>query len=403
MLARAQGGKIEKLREIAVPHSLGHFYAAITQHLGFRPFFDEWKVMGLSAYGTDARLAEMRELVTLGGGYLFELDLSYFRFHLRGQREWLSEKFRRQFGPARLPGVPPSQADFDLAYAAQRVLEESGLHLARLLRELSGESRLCVAGGVALNCLMNRRLVSDSGFGEVFFMPIAGDGGTPWGAALYSYHHSEGGSDRYPLRDLYLGPDYSDAEIEAALKGLPYRRSANVAADAAKHLAEGKIVGWFQGRMEAGPRALGNRSILADPTRSDMKDRLNARVKRREGFRPFAPAVPVEECARYFELPKGLESPYMMLIGNVRDDMRSRLPAITHADGTARVQTVRREQNPRFYELLEEFGKRKGVPVLLNTSFNENEPIVCTPRDAVDCSQRAGMDVLAIGDYLVEK
>jgi carbamoyltransferase len=405
MLARARGGRIEKLREIPVPHSLGHFYGAITGHLGFKPFFDEWKVMGMSAYGRPTRVEEMRELIRLDSRDLFELDLSYFRFHTRGQSAWLSEKFYRQFGPPRRAGSEPTQEDYDLAYAAQKVVEEAGLHLARTLREWTGEKRLCVAGGVALNCLMNRRLVGESGFEEFFFQPIAGDGGASLGAALYTYHHVRGGQDRHRLRDVYFGPEFSGAELEAALKakGVPYRRSENVVAETAAHLAAGKIVGWFQGRMEAGPRALGNRSILVDPTRPDMKDRLNARVKRREGFRPFAPAVPLEHCAEIFDLPRNVPSPHMMLIGDVRLPYQPRLPAITHADGTARVQSVAREDNPRFHALLTEFGRVKGVPVILNTSFNENEPIVCGPAEAIDCFLRTGLDILVLGDFIAER
>lgn len=282
---------------------------------------------------------------------------------------------------------------------------DAGVALARHLRNLTGERFLGVSGGVALNCLMNRRLVAESGFEEIFFQPAAGDGGACIGAALYAYHDLFRGEDRRTLRDLYLGPDYSDDALEAALRAklLSYRRSVDIVAEVAERLAAGKIVGWFQGRMEAGPRALGNRSILVDPSRAEMKDRLNALVKKREAFRPFAPAVPADRRAEFFDLPAGVESPFMMLIADVRPEMRDRLPAITHVDGTARVQTVSEKENPRFLALLRKFGELRGIPVLLNTSFNVNEPIVCRPEEAIDCYLNAGIDVLAVGEFLVER
>lgn len=405
MFARGEGARIRKLREVSVPHSLGHFYASLTHYLGFVPFHDEWKVMGMSAYGTPRYVKDFEELVHAGEDGTFRLNLEYFRFHTHGQSAWLSPAFFGRFGPERGKGKPWDQDDYDIAFALQRTLEKVGVALARRLRELTGLSNLCVAGGVALNCLMNRAIVERSGFDGFFFQPIANDAGTSWGAALYAYYQGRESAPRERLENLYYGPEFSAAEIEEALReaGVPFSRSPDICREAAVRIAEGKIVGWFQGRMECGPRALGNRSIVADPTRPEMKDRLNSMVKRREGFRPFAPSVLAERQKEFFSLPGGLDSPYMMLIGDVRAEVRGRIPAVTHADGTARVQTVTEQANPKFHRLIKEFDRIKGVPLVLNTSFNENEPIVCTPRDAISCFLRSGFDVLAIGDFLVEE
>lgn len=405
MLSRGAGTKIEKILEIPVPHSLGHFYAAITHYLGFAPFNEEWKVMGMSAYGGDRYVNAFSDLVTLDEKGLYQLNLEFFQFHTHGQSAWLSKKFLGRFGPPRGRGKEYGQDDYDLAFALQRTIERVGVSLARRLRELTGSKNLCLAGGVALNCLMNREIVARSGFERFFFQPVANDAGAALGAALYTFFQPRENAPREALASLYYGPDFSAAEIEAALvsAGVKFSKPQDIFSETAHRIAQGRIVGWFQGRMESGPRALGNRSIVVDPTRAEMKNRLNAQVKRREGFRPFAPSVLAEKCADYFELPREVDSPYMMLIGNVRGEMRSRIPAVTHADGTARVQTVSAATNPRYWRLIREFEKISGVPVLLNTSFNENEPIVCTPADAIRCFLRTKIEVLAIGDYLAEK
>jgi len=405
MFSRGRGNRLEKLREIKVPHSLGHLYAAVTDHLGFRPFFDEWKVMGMSAYGKDSYVQAFSDLVQLLDDGTYRLNLDFFRFHTHGQRAWLSEKFTRVFGPRRNYRDPYDQRHFDLAFALQAVVEKVGVHLARGLQQLTGSDYLCLTGGVALNCLMNKRILEETGFKDYFIQPIANDAGTSLGSAWYHYHHILDRTRIHRLSSVYLGPEYSNQQIEDVLKkkNVSYYRSDRVAAEAARFIAAGKIVGWFQGRMEAGPRALGNRSITVDPTDGDMKERLNSRVKKREFFRPFAPSVLEEKAADYFALPKGKDSPHMILIGDVREDKQDLIPAVTHADRTARVHTVSRASNPRYWELIAEFEKIKGVPVLLNTSFNENEPIVCTPENAVDCFMRTEFDVLAIGDFIVQK
>ncbi|MDP2652785.1 MAG: carbamoyltransferase C-terminal domain-containing protein [Candidatus Omnitrophota bacterium] len=405
MMSVGQGTKIEKLKEIKVPHSLGHFYAAITDHLGFRPFHDEWKVMGMSAYGKDTYVRDFEDMIrfTDDGGY--RLNLRYFQFHTHGQRKWMSDAFLRKFGPKRAEKAEYEQRHFDIAFALQAVIEKTGVSLARHLRAITGLPNLCMTGGVVLNCLMNKRVVEQSGFENYFFQPVANDAGTSLGSALYQYHHVLGNPRAFEFESVYWGVGFENKDIEPALqaKGLRYRKSDNIARDTARQIADGKIVGWFQGRMESGPRALGNRSITVSPLDAGMKDRLNERVKKREFFRPFAPSVLEEKAGEYFVMPKGQSSPYMILIGDVREDKKSVIPAVTHADGTARVHTVSKGSNPRYWELITEFEKITGVPVLVNTSFNENEPIVCTPEHAVNCFLRTDFDALAIGDYLVLK
>lgn len=402
LLSAGSGKDIRKIREIEVPHSLGHLYAAVTDYLGFRPFHDEWKVMGMSAYGTDAYLPRFKRLVKLSPkGY--ELNLDHFSFHTHGRNKWLSEAFWKEFGPPEKKSDGSfSQRAADIAFALQRTVEEAGVHLANRLYEATGLNNLCVTGGVALNCLMNKVIVEQSPFKNFFIQPIANDAGTSLGAALYLYHRHLRGERGFVFNHAQWGPDFSGDEIESALRkgGVNYRRSSNIAAESAGEIANGKIVGWFQGRMECGPRALGGRSIVADPTRPEMKDRLNAGIKRRELFRPFAPAVLEEKVDEYFIMPKSQRSPYMVLAGKVREEKAAAIPAVVHVDGTARVQTVNRSGNPLYWELIHEFEKIKGVPVLLNTSFNENEPIVCSPEEAVACFLRARLDVLAIGEFI---
>lgn len=405
MLSYGRGNDIKKIREIKVPHSLGHLYASITDYLGFKPFFDEWKVMGMSAYGKPTFVKDFDEIVQLHSDGSYRLNLDYFSFQTHGGYRWLSEKFLKKFGPAIPKGENFSQRAADIAFALQKIVEKTGVHLARGLYEITGSKNLCLTGGVALNCLMNKRILEETPFENVFIQPIANDAGTSLGAALYQYHQISGGKREFIFDHVYWGPEFSNEEIEPVLKarGVNYRKSDDICRDTARQIADGKIVGWFQGRMECGPRALGNRSITVDPTRSEMKDKLNARVKRREGFRPFAPSILAEKVDDYFVMPKGQPSPYMILIADVRPEKKNVIPAVTHADGTARVHTVSKDVNPRYWRLIQEFEKITGVPILLNTSFNENEPVVCRPEEAVDCFLRTEFDALSIGDFLVIK
>ncbi len=394
---------ISKILEVKVPHSLGHLYATITDHLGFKAFFDEWKVMGMSAYGKDTYTSVFNDMVHLTKDGAFKLNLKYFEFHVKGKHQWGSKVLADALGPKRLDTDDYDQRHFDIAYGLQKIVEKTGVHLANSLYQKTKLPRLCLTGGVALNCLMNKRIVEETPFKDFFIQPIANDAGTSLGSALYFYHHVLGNKQRYPFDNIYLGPEFSNNEIEAILKskGVCYQESHDIARDVARCVADGKVVGWFQGRMEAGPRALGNRSIIADPRSVTIKDRLNARVKRREFFRPFAPSILEEYESEYFRMPKGQKSPHMILVGDVHSNKRSIIPGVTHCDGTARVHTVSKRSNLKYWQLIDEFRKITGVPVLINTSFNENEPIVCTPVEAIDCYLRTDIDALAIGDFLI--
>lgn len=400
---RGQGTRIEPLHAFKLPHSIGHFYSAITAHLGFVPFKDEWKVMGLSAYGTKRFVESFRRLYRLDQNG-FRLNLDYFSFHVRGTSRWLTDRFRSEFSPEGSSPETIFAYRADLAYAAQKVVEEAGLELARELRRRTGSKNLCVAGGVALNCLMNKRILEESGFSNVFFQPVANDAGASLGSALYYSHHILGQPRSEPLRHLFLGPEFSEMEITSVLasRGFQAKRWKDLT-QVADLLWEGKVLGWFQGAMEAGPRALGHRSILADPGAPGMKDRINRIIKKRENFRPFAPATLRESAEKYFTLPKQVESPYMILVGEIREEWREKVPAVVHVDGTCRVQTVRSDVDPLFHGLIQAFGQLSGYEILLNTSFNENEPIVCRPEEAIDCFLRTPMDALVLGPFLLEK
>jgi carbamoyltransferase len=379
------------------PHSLGKVYAAVTQHLGFRPDADEGKTMGLASYGRPALRDAFRELVRPHEKRLYEVDLDAFAYPW-GATRMGGAPFAARFGPPRVPEGPIETRDEDLAYAAQAVLEETVLGVARRLREQTGASHLGLAGGLFLNCILNGRLAREAGFDSLFIFPAAGDAGAAAGAAAWV-----AGMERRPLTHAFLGDPCDEAAVDAALSDRPHRVAPDPAATAAEALAAGRIVGWFDGRMEFGPRALGARSILADPREKSIKDRLNAEVKFREAFRPFAPAVLEEAAGEWFDDAR--PSPFMLLAFAARDRAREKIPGVVHVDGSARVQTVGKTDGPpRFRRLLEAFGERTGVPVVLNTSFNvRGEPIVRTPDEALACFDRTGMDLLVLGDRVVEK
>lgn len=419
MWGTGRGSRLRFDGEVKFPHSLGLFYLGFTQYLGFTRYGDEYKVMGLSSYGEPAELEAMREVVRVPDPrqpMRFELDMSFFR-HLREIQPftWRSgtphqtpiwdEGMIGRFGPARRPEEPIEERHHDVAASMQRRTEEVVLGFLAELHRRTGREALCLAGGVALNCVANGMIRQETGFRDVFVQPAAHDGGTSYGAAAYVHHHVLGGARRYVMDHAYLGPSFDEAECRRALRAggvaferLPQARLVERTADA---LAQGKVVGWFQGRMEFGPRALGNRSILADPRRADMKDVLNARVKHREPFRPFAPSILEHATAAWFEQSE--PSPFMLMSYRVRKDRLEEIPAPTHVDGTGRLQTVSRAQNPRYFALLEAFERLTGVPVLLNTSFNDNEPICCTPEEAVATFARTRMDVLVLGNLYAEK
>jgi carbamoyltransferase len=417
MWADCRGGDIKILRRALWPHSAGVFYTAVTQFCGFSRFGEEYKVMGLSAYGVPRYLPLMRKMVryTRTGG--LKLDLDYFIHH---RSEVSHEKFEggeivvptlysdklvRELGPARERGAPLTDRERDLAASMQVRYEEVFLEMVDHLVAQTGSRRIALAGGCALNSVANGRMITEGHVDEAYFQPAASDDGTAAGAALQVMWREYHKRPTRPLRAAYLGTDWTDAQIEADLTaaGHPFQRMTrgDLVGTVAEALAGGQIVGWFQGREEWGPRALGNRSILAHPGWPDMKAILNARIKNREPFRPFAPIVPLEHLERYFQGSHPV--PFMIMVYRVRPEMRPKLSAITHEDATARVQTIAKDENPLTHELMLAFEKRTGISVLLNTSFNENEPIVHTPRQAVDCFLRTKMDALAIGSYWLTK
>ncbi|MEO7837504.1 MAG: carbamoyltransferase C-terminal domain-containing protein, partial [Acidimicrobiales bacterium] len=382
--------------------SLGEVYTALTWYLGFRPNADEGKVMGLAPYGSSRLAAELRDLVDLRPDGLFRVNLDWFGY----QREsrLLAPRFLERFGPARVPESEITAHHQDMAYAVQHLIEEAALHVARGLQRATGAANLCVAGGVALNSVMNTRLLREAGFEHVFVQPAASDAGNALGAALWVWHQELGHPRGWRMDHAFLGATFDAREQAEALsaRGLRFEEVRDPAAVAAQLLADGKVVGWFQGRAEIGPRALGARSILADPRRAAMKDVVNARIKRREGFRPFAPSVLHERGAEYFE--SYYPTPFMLHVQTVRKEKRDVIPAVTHVDGTGRLQSVTADFNPAFHRLIEEFDRLTGVPVVLNTSFNlRGEPMVHRPAEAVEDYLKSEMDALLLGPYLAEK
>ncbi len=401
-----RGTNIEMRREMRFPHSIGLLFSAVTAYLGFRVNDAEWKVMGLAPYGRPRYANLFKELVDLCDDGSFRLNMKYFSFtHSTGRT--FNRRWERLFGrPARGRGEPLDEFHADVAASGQQLVEEMMVRLARHVQQQTRLPHLCLAGGVALNCVANWRMLQECGFRDVFIQPAAGDSGGALGAACLVTHAVLGQPRRYVMRSALLGPAFSNEEIETVLRARQARyeplSDEQIVERTASLLAEGKVVGWFQGRMEYGPRALGARSLLADPRNPQMKDTINSKVKFREAFRPFAPAVLREAAAEYFEMPPDLEMPFMLLTPPVRTEKRSIIPAVTHADGSARVQTVDRETAPLFHALISTFGRQTGVPVLINTSFNvRGEPIVCTPEDAYNTFIHTGIDALVMGRFLL--
>jgi len=416
MMARCEGNQIEVLDRVYLPHSLGSFYTMICEFIGYSKYGDEGKVMGLAPYGKPTYLEQVRSLVkTVGAG--FELDLGYFKPLGSNQgmqvlpdgtvrlARHFSDRMEKLFGAPRELNAEITQRDMDLAYAMQQRFEEIVFHLLNQLHARVPCEDLAMAGGCALNSVTNGKVFDQTPFRQTYIQPAAGDEGLAIGAALHTYHAVLNQPNRHELKNSYLGPEYSESRIETAMKavGLKYQRyEREPLLDAvAGYIAEGNVVGWFQGRMEWGPRALGNRSIVAHPGLPDMKDVLNARIKRREWFRPFAPSILVEHQHEYFEHDH--PSPFMLHVYKIRAEKRAELCAVNHVDDTGRLQTVARDENPLYYDLIRAFQRRTGIPVILNTSFNENEPIVCKPEEAIDCFRRTRMDVLAIGPFVALK
>ncbi|MCZ6634348.1 MAG: hypothetical protein O7G87_13160 [bacterium] len=430
-----KGLDVSIYKEIRFPHSLGLLYSAFTAFLGFQVNEGEYKVMGMAPYGEPKYVDKVWKLVQVFDDGSFGLDMDYFCFHHSTSRTF-NRKFEALFGDPRSPetkfftaatdypsyfGDKPgnyqalckeNQHYADLAASIQKVTEEVLIKMARAARQATGLDALCIAGGVGLNSVANTRILQETGFDRLYIQPAAGDGGGALGAALYVYHTMLGKPRKLVMKHAYWGQAYGDDEVEAFLEreNISYEHVSdpgdvlNRTVDA---LTESKVIGWFQGRFEWGPRALGNRSILANPARADMKDIVNTKIKFREPYRPFAPSVLVEKAEEYFELSdpaKHDPARFMLLVSPVREDKRDVIPAVTHVDGTGRLQTVFEETNPLYYKLIQRLGEATGVPVILNTSFNlRGEPIVSTPEDAYLTFSRSEMDMLVMGQYLVYK
>jgi carbamoyltransferase len=416
MMARCEGNDIEVLDRVFLPHSLGSVYTMICEFIGYTKYGDEGKVMGLAPYGGDRYSEQIGKVVAAKNGG-FHLDLGYFKPLGSNQgmqilpdgtvrlARHFSERMERLFGEPRRPYSEITRREMDLAYALQHRFEEVFFHLLNHLHRRVPCDDLAMAGGCALNSVANGKIFDRTPFRRTYIQPAAGDEGLAIGAALHTYHSVLKQPRRHALKNAYLGPDFSEPQIESSLRkaNLDYKKLEHAALidSTAEQIAAGKVVGWFQGRMEWGPRALGNRSIVAHPGLPNMKDVLNARIKHREWFRPFAPSILAEYQHEYFEHDH--PSPFMLHVYKIRPEKRKLLCAVNHVDDTGRLQTVTREGNPMYYDLISAFQRKTGIPVILNTSFNENEPIVCTPQEAIDCFQRTRMDVLAIGPFLVMK
>jgi carbamoyltransferase len=430
-----KGTELRLLKEIRFPHSLGLLYSAFTAFLGFEVNEGEYKVMGMAPFGTPRYAEKVWKLVKVSDDGSFELDLDYFAFHYASDRTFTS-KFEALFGPPRDPkahfftqasgypsyfGAKPencvelasrNQYYADVAASIQLVTEDILLKMARQAYKETGLRRLCLAGGVALNSVANGRLLREGPFEALYVQPAAGDGGGALGAALYAYHTVLGQPRRFVMEHAYWGEAHGPHRIESFLAehGIGHQKfedEEQLIQAVVDRLVSGKVIGWVQGRFEWGPRALGHRSILADPRRADMKDLVNVKIKFREPFRPFAPSVVAEHAEEYFVLPNAAQhypARFMLYVVEVQEDKRAMIPAVTHVDGTGRLQIVREEDNPRYYQLINTFGEATGVPVLLNTSFNlKGEPIVNTPEEAFQTFSNSGMDGLVLGDYLIEK
>ncbi|HYM17514.1 MAG TPA: carbamoyltransferase C-terminal domain-containing protein, partial [Micropepsaceae bacterium] len=416
-------GTIEVSGRVHFPHSLGVFYQALTQYLGFPYYGDEYKVMGLAPYGKPTQIDKMRRIVRLKPGGAFELDLGYFRHHKEEvPYQWadgspevgdlFSSALEDLLGPRRGPSDPLEENHRDIARSVQAMYEEAFFHLVGLLQKSTGLTDIALAGGCAANSVANGKVRRLTPFKRVYVQSAAGDAGGAIGAA-YAVWQQQGGKRSFVMDHAYWGPQFSNGEIasliarrrqeieSAGCKLESIAEEGELCRRTAAAIADGSVVGWFQGRMEWGPRALGNRSIVCDPRRADMKAILNAKIKRRESFRPFAPSVLDSAVGGWFEEEDAV--PFMMQVFQIREEKRAAIPAVTHVDGSGRLQTVSRESNPRYYRLIESFRDLTGVPMVLNTSFNENEPVVCEPEQALDCFLRTKMDVLVLGETLIAR
>lgn len=418
MAAKCEGNQIHILDRVHLPHSLGFFYTALCQFIGFDNFGEEYKVMGLAPYGEDKFYSVMQKIIQIEQNGWFKLNSAYFGMHDGGESGALDEnqniimgrlytdKLIKLLGKPRKREEPLDQRVKDISKSCQNRFEEIALHCINRLHKMVPVDNLAMAGGCALNGVMNARILRDTAFNNQYLQCASSDDGTCIGAAYYCWHMVLGQKERFHMTHGYWGPEYSEElykkTAEESGKIVHHFENVEALLDAvANYLVNGMVVGWYQGKSEWGPRALGNRSILANPTLPTMKDTINAKIKRRESFRPFAPSV-LEECvSTYFE--QDIRSPFMMHVVKIKDEWQAKLPAVTHVDGTGRLQSVSKDENPVYYRLIEAFKRKTGVGVLLNTSFNENEPIVDTPKQAMDCFLRTDMDVLCLGKYVILK
>jgi carbamoyltransferase len=419
VIAFGEGNKITRLGEVNFPHSIGQFYTAFTQYLGFHHYGDEYKVMGLAPYGSPVYMNEMEEILKCSDNELelFKLNLNYFIHHTKGVHTKINEtndptpsitfskNFEKLFGPSRKPGEELTQKHFDIASSVQRHCENTIIHILNILYSICQSDNLCIAGGVAQNSVANGKITRNTKFKNVYIPPAGHDAGTSIGSALYFYNHVLSEARSEPMYNPYLGTSTSNDSIIQLLNDrnikFEYLEDDELCKKVAQLLVDGNVVGWFQGKAEFGPRALGGRSIIVDPRRQDAKDLLNAKIKRRESFRPFAPSILKEFVNEYFEVNDSV--PFMEKVFPIRPEKHSIIPAVTHIDGTGRLQTVDKNYSPKYYQLINEFYKLSNVPILLNTSFNENEPIVNIPEHALDCYLRTNMDVLVLENCLITR
>ena len=413
MFAMGSGNRLEIINSIDFPHSVGNFYTAFTQWLGFSHYGDEYKVMGLAPYGSPNHVKELRNVLLFKENGLFELDLSYFRSPSEGYISYaknlpivsrlFSDKLTGTFGASRGSNEPLTQYHKDMAASVQRITEELIFHCLGYLYEKTKSTNICIAGGVAQNSVANGKITRNTPFKNVYIPSAGHDAGISMGAGLFVYNERLQYPRVAPIFSAYTGAQYSNPEIESYLidKNLKYKfvEDGSIYDEVAECIRNAGVVGWFSGRAEFGPRALGGRSILADPTRADIKDILNSKIKRRESFRPFAPSILKEFVQEYFELEADV--PFMEKVFPIKKDKQHLIPAVTHVDGTGRLQTVEKQYSPRYYELIDAFYRKSGIPILLNTSFNENEPIVNSPQNALDCFLRTKMDLLVLENYIL--
>ncbi|MCB0402000.1 MAG: carbamoyltransferase [Flavobacteriales bacterium] len=414
MIGTGKGNKIEVIDQVIYPHSAGIFYTSLTQYLGFPHYGDEYKVMGLAPYGEPKFVNELKQVIRFKDNGLFELDTKYFKHAREGvSMSWengdphiepiFSEELELLLGPARQKGEELTQKHKDIATSVQKVTEELIFHILNHLQKRTGLENVCIAGGVAQNSVANGKILEKTTFKHVYIPSAGHDAGTALGSALWLYNHILGKDRLPPIYNAYTGSKSSNEEIESYLKSqhIDYKRynDEELIETVANALVDGAVIGWFQGRAEFGPRALGHRSIIVDPRRTDAKDLLNAKIKRRESFRPFAPSILEEYVPEYFE--KTDKVPFMEKVYPIKKEKHGEIPAVTHVDGTGRLQTV--EKGDRYYDLIERFRQKTGTPILLNTSFNENEPIVNTPKEALDCYLRTQMDLLVLENCIISR